>query len=51
MIAGLIYSVPPLLLSEDFSSFPLCVAVDVQGGLERSAALDVEISNITANSK
>ena len=36
---GLIYSVPPLELSEDFSSFPLCVAVDVQGGLERPAGV------------
>ena len=37
--AGLIYSVPLLEISEDFSSFPLCVGVDVQGGLERSAGV------------
>ena len=48
---GLIYSVPLLEISEDFSSFPLCVAVDVQGGLERFATPLMTVTSDTAISK
>ena len=46
---GLIYSVPLLELSEDFLSFPLCVAVQNQDGLERSVNLSFDVISLTAH--